>query len=60
MSREYQHIKMLMRAGITPTRQGKIHVEEGQLGIDCPACPHALINLPRNWENSKNALVILV
>lgn len=47
---QWQHLKLLKRAGRghDPTRASG--TANGELAIRCPSCPHPKINLPRGWE----------
>jgi len=45
--REWQHLKMLKRAGRGHTLSGVM----GELAVVCPACPHPGINIPLDWED---------
>jgi hypothetical protein len=42
---------MLKRAGRGNDPTGVVGTQEGELTVECPACPHPNKNLPNNWEN---------
>ena len=50
--REWQHLKMLKRAGRGHTISGSKGTQPRELGVICPACPHPGINLPPNWKDA--------
>ena len=54
--REWRHLKMLKRAGRGHDESGVAGTQQGDLAIDCPACPHPGINLPDNWESAPEEL----
>lgn len=45
MSKRYQNLKMLQRAGVHMKVGGFGDVEQGELAVKCPACPHPGINM---------------
>ena len=52
MSRIWQNLLMLKRAG---RRQDPASVDataQGELAVECPACPHPGRNLPEGWETA--------
>ncbi|KAL5476488.1 hypothetical protein ACEPAI_3345 [Sanghuangporus weigelae] len=49
--RLWKHLMMLKRAGRGHSATGAAGTEEGELTIECPACPHPGRNLPREWES---------
>jgi len=49
--REWQHLKMLKRAGHGHTHTGAMGTKPGELAVICPACPYPGINLPHNWKS---------
>lgn len=50
--RIWRHLKMLKRAGRGQDPSGAEGTQEGELAIECPACPHPGRNLPDGWENA--------
>jgi len=50
--RIWHHLKMLLRAGRGHNPEGAAATREGELAIECPACPHPGRNLPAGWENA--------
>ncbi|KAH0828896.1 hypothetical protein J3R83DRAFT_2296 [Lanmaoa asiatica] len=48
MTREWQHLKMLKRAGRSFVEGGFSTTSEGQCAVLCPACPHPGKNLPQH------------
>jgi hypothetical protein len=50
--REWRHIKMAKRAGRGHDDRGILGTKEGELAIDCRACPHPGINLPNHWKDA--------
>lgn len=52
MMHEWQHLKMLKRAGRGQDPAGVVGTKMGELAIECPACPKPGINLPDSWENT--------
>ncbi|KAL5476405.1 hypothetical protein ACEPAI_3410 [Sanghuangporus weigelae] len=49
--RLWKHLMMLKRAGRGHSATGAAGTEEGELTVECPACPHPDRNLPREWES---------
>lgn len=47
---EYQHLKMVKRAGRAFDPGGIAATTPGSLAIPCRACPLPNINLPRSWD----------
>jgi hypothetical protein len=43
---------MLKRAGREQDPLDAEGTQEGELAIECPACPHPGQNLPDGWENA--------
>ena len=43
---------MLKRAGRGQDPSGADGTQEGELAVECPACPHPGRNLPDGWENA--------
>ncbi|KAI0037407.1 hypothetical protein FA95DRAFT_1477477, partial [Auriscalpium vulgare] len=50
MMREWRHITMLKRGGRAHDDTGVEGTADGELAVQCPACPLPGINLPENWE----------
>jgi hypothetical protein len=50
--RIWRHLKMLKRAGCGQDPLGAEATNEGELAVECPACPHPGRNLPEGWENA--------
>ena len=44
----------LKRAGRGQDPLGIESTAQGQLAVECPACPHPDRNLPDNWKNAGN------
>ena len=42
----------LKRAGCGHDRQGIAGTSQGELMVECPACPHPGRNLPDDWEKA--------
>lgn len=43
---------MLKRAGRGHSPEGADATAQGELAVECPACPHPGKNLPPDWESS--------
>ncbi|KAI9061400.1 hypothetical protein FKP32DRAFT_1576075 [Trametes sanguinea] len=56
---QWRHLKMLQRAGRGHDPTGVCGTQPGELAVRCPACPHAHINLPDNWETVSDDLKFL-
>ncbi|KAJ6503458.1 hypothetical protein C8R47DRAFT_1250447 [Mycena vitilis] len=54
LCREYRHLALLMRGGRSMAYDfsGVEGTKQGELAIDCPACPRPGINTPEGWENA--------
>ncbi|KAJ7715471.1 hypothetical protein B0H16DRAFT_1741912 [Mycena metata] len=50
MTREWQHLQMLKRAGRGHDSSGVEGTGPGECALLCPACPHPGKNLPPDWE----------
>jgi hypothetical protein len=50
MACEYQHVKMLKRAGRGHDPSGILATSQGECAVLCPACPQPGKNLPDGWE----------
>lgn len=50
--RQWRHLKMLMRGGRGNDGERNVkQTKQGELAVDCPACPHPDINLPADWND---------
>ncbi|KAK7019222.1 hypothetical protein VNI00_018122 [Paramarasmius palmivorus] len=49
--RQWRYLRMLQRAGIG-NQQGRpfVEIEQGELAVCCPACPHPGVNMPDNFS----------
>ncbi|KAJ6486565.1 hypothetical protein C8R47DRAFT_1216667 [Mycena vitilis] len=54
MCREYRHLSLLIRGGRSTAYDftGVDGTKQGELAIDCPACPRPGVNMPKGWENA--------
>ncbi|KAI0039084.1 hypothetical protein FA95DRAFT_1657962 [Auriscalpium vulgare] len=50
MIREWRHIAMMKRGGRGHDATGVAGTADGELAVQCPACPLPGINLPESWE----------
>ncbi|KAK7687212.1 hypothetical protein QCA50_009717 [Cerrena zonata] len=50
--RFWRHLIMLKRAGRCHSSEGADATAQGELAVECPACPHPGKNLPPDWETS--------
>ncbi|KDQ33848.1 hypothetical protein PLEOSDRAFT_1073975 [Pleurotus ostreatus PC15] len=50
--RMWRQLQMLKRAGRAHDPSGIQATRQGQLAIECPACPHPDRNLPLDWESA--------
>ncbi|OJT07897.1 hypothetical protein TRAPUB_1209 [Trametes pubescens] len=50
--RLWRHLVMLKRGGRAHDPEGIANTKEGELALECPACPHPGKNLPPDWETS--------
>jgi hypothetical protein len=48
----WRHLKMLLQAGHAHDLASAAATAEGELIVECPACPHPGHNLPAGWENA--------
>jgi hypothetical protein len=48
--RIWRHLLMLKRSGRGHDPEGATATLQGELAIECPACPHPDRNLPDNWD----------
>ncbi len=48
---QWRYLKRLKRAGRAHDPTGIAGTKQGELAVQCPACPHPDINLPPNWED---------
>ncbi len=51
MFRVWRHLKNLKHAGRGHDPGGVDTTAEGELTLECPACPHPGKNIPDNWES---------
>lgn len=54
--RIWRHLQSLKRAGRAHDPDGAASTKEGELAIECPACPHPGKNLPEGWEDAPAAI----
>lgn len=47
--REWRHVRLLKRMGRGHSASGVKGTAEGELAVQCPACPIPQINLPPDW-----------
>ncbi|KAJ6474636.1 hypothetical protein C8R47DRAFT_986641, partial [Mycena vitilis] len=53
LCREFRHLMLLKRGGRGPAYSlGVDGTGQGELAIECPACPRPGINLPEGWEKA--------
>ncbi|KAI0037647.1 hypothetical protein FA95DRAFT_1506726, partial [Auriscalpium vulgare] len=50
MIREWRHITIMKRGGRGHDETGVAGTADGELAVQCPACPLPGINLPEDWE----------
>lgn len=50
--RMWRMLHMLKRGGRAHDDSGVLGTLEGELAVECPACPHPGKNLPFGWENA--------
>jgi hypothetical protein len=48
--RLWRHLLMLKRAGRGHDPAGIDATSQGELAVECPACPHPGRNLPEDWK----------
>ena len=58
--RLWRHLKMLKRAGRGQDPSGVEGTQEGELAIECPACPHPDRNLPLGWERAVPEILYVI
>jgi hypothetical protein len=51
MVREWQHVRLLKRAGRGHDPSGISGTREGECAVLCPACPQPGKNMPESWES---------
>ncbi|KAJ6538601.1 hypothetical protein B0H10DRAFT_1856886, partial [Mycena sp. CBHHK59/15] len=51
LTREWNHLEMLKRAGRCHHPEGAAGTQPGECALLCPACPHPGKNLPPNWKD---------
>jgi hypothetical protein len=54
--RMWRNLMALKRAGRGQDPLGIQNTAQGQLAVECPACPHPHRNLPDNWRNAGNMM----
>ncbi|KAJ7078749.1 hypothetical protein B0H15DRAFT_954431 [Mycena belliarum] len=61
MCREWAHLHLLMRGGraIAYSASGAEGTKQGELAVECPACPRPGVNLPEGWEKAPAELRFL-
>ncbi|KAF7349568.1 CxC2 domain-containing protein [Mycena sanguinolenta] len=54
MCREFRHLMLLKRGGraLAYSTSGVDGTQQGELAIECPACPRPGVNLPEGWEDA--------
>lgn len=62
---EFHHIFQMWRnvmalkwAGRGQDHAGVVGTSQGELAVECPACPHPGRNLPDNWQNAGSTLYV--
>ncbi|KAJ3487078.1 hypothetical protein NLJ89_g11748 [Agrocybe chaxingu] len=50
MTEQWAHLKMLKRAARGHDPAGVHATQEGELAVQCPACPHPGVNMPEGWD----------
>lgn len=53
--RMWRHLTMLKRAARGHDPLGVEATKEGELAVECPACPHPARNLPAGWDKTPPA-----
>ncbi|KAJ7071702.1 hypothetical protein B0H15DRAFT_925776 [Mycena belliarum] len=61
MCREWAHLHLLMRGGRATaySPSGAEGTKQGELAVECPACPRPGVNLPEGWEKAPPELRFL-
>lgn len=49
-ARMWRNLKSLKRSGRGHDPKGTAATAEGELALECPACPHPNRNLPEDWK----------
>ncbi len=58
--RVWRHLHLLKRAGRGHDPGGIAATKDGELALECPACPHPGKNLPDHWdEEASNKMCVL-
>lgn len=57
MARQYDHLKLLLYAGRGLSDSTIEETQEGELAVECPACPHVNVNIPSDWLTKKDKYV---
>lgn len=48
---QWRHLQMLKWAGRGHDEGGVVGTSPGELGVECPTCPHPGVNLPDGWRD---------
>lgn len=56
MALQWRHLKLLKRGGRGHDPLGVDATKDGELGLQCPSCPHPGKNLPEGWENAPESV----
>ncbi|GJE98381.1 CxC2 domain-containing protein [Phanerochaete sordida] len=59
MVRQWKHLKMLKRAGRAHDPAGVAGTKEGELVVECPACPRPGVNIPDDWQSVREDMKYL-
>ncbi|KAH8115645.1 hypothetical protein DFH11DRAFT_1507356, partial [Phellopilus nigrolimitatus] len=59
-ARCYRHLILAKRSGRAHDPSGIEGTKDGQLALDCPACPHPGKNLPEGWETSTTLWIYML
>jgi len=59
ISRIWRHLLMLKRSGRGHDPKGAAETSQGELAIECPACPHPHRNLPNGWEENASKKYVI-
>lgn len=49
---QYRHLKLVKRGGRGHDPSGVKGTKDGEVGLECPSCPHPGKNLPSRWEDA--------
>ena len=53
---QWRHLEMLKRTGRGHDPGGVVETRNGELAVECPACPIPGVNLPDGWEDADPAI----